>query len=167
VLEEGLEAKVLSFPLKDLQFVEQMQWTAADAARVFRVPLSKVGVPTGDSMTYRTVDSDSIDFVTFSMLGWNTLIEASLLHDEDLFPSKPNRGGSMFAQFNVRALFKADLKTQGEYYRAATGGKAWMKPSEVRPEVGLRGDTELDVAPAPAPPSPPPPPADAPDITAD
>jgi HK97 family phage portal protein len=70
VLEEGLEAKVLSFPLKDLQFVEQMQWTAGDAARVFRVPLSKLGVPTGDSMTYRTVDSDSIDFVTFSMLGW-------------------------------------------------------------------------------------------------
>lgn len=154
VLEEGLEAKVLSFPLKDLQFVEQMQWTAADAARVFRVPLSKVGVPTGDSMTYRTVDSDSIDFVTFSMLGWNTLIEATLLHDEDLFPSLPNRP-SMFSEFNVRKLFKADLKTQGEYYRNATGGKPWMKPSEVRHETGLQGGSELDAAPAPATPPPP------------
>lgn len=151
VLEEGLEAKVLSFPLKDLQFVEQMQWGAADAARVFRVPLTKLGIPSGDSMTYRTVDSDSIDFVTFSMLGWTTLIEQAILHDDDLFPVKPNRP-SQFAAFKLRELFRADLKSQGEYFERATGGRAWLHPSEARAETGYKPDAALDAAPAPGTP---------------
>jgi len=151
VLEEGLEAKVLSFPMRDLQFVEQMQWTVGDVARVFNLPASKLKVAVGDSMTYKTAETETLDLLN-CVQGWLTLIEESLSGDPDVCPVKPNRPG-MFAEFKADAILRVDAKTRAEYYSRATAGKPWMRGSEVRGPEGLSPDATVDELAA-IPPSP-------------
>lgn len=146
VLEQGLDAKVLSFPMRDLQFVEQMQWSAADIARIFRLPASKLNVSTGDSMTYRTAETETLDLLG-CVQGWLVLIEDALSGDPDLFSEQSARQGS-FCEFNADAILRVDAKTRADYYARATGGKPWMRGSEVRPAERLPPDDTIDELPA-------------------
>lgn len=151
VLEDGLEAKVLSFPFKDLQFVEQMQWTVGDVARVFNLPASKLKVAVGDSMTYKTAETETLDLLN-CVQGWLTLIEESLSGDPDVCPVNPRRP-SMFAEFKADAILRVDAKTRAEYYSRATAGRPWLRGSEVRGPEGYGPDNTVDELPG-IPPSP-------------
>lgn len=154
VLEDGFKVEKISFPLKDLMLVEQQQWTAGDVCRVFRVPPSRMGITSGDSMTYKNVESDSLDFLTYSMLGWNTLIEQSVCADRDIFPFG-RRQPNLYCEFDTDAFLRVDSKTRAEIDQIATGKKAWEHPSEVRKRRGMPADDSFDQQPEP-PAAPPP-----------
>lgn len=130
VLEEGMDIRVLSIPMEDAQFVEQQQFTVQQSARIFNVPASKLGGKTGDSLTYATVEGNSIDFVTYSLRPWLVRIEQALNRDQDLFPAS---GPPLFCEFSVDGLLRADARTRALVYgQALDPAKGWMTRSEVR-----------------------------------
>jgi HK97 family phage portal protein len=155
VLEEGMEVEVLSLPFEDAQFVEQQKFSVQQVSRIFRIKASMIDGSTGDSLTYKTVESDALHFVTWSLRPWLVAIEQALWRDKDLFP---NRG--LYPEFLVDALLRADTKTRYEAYQIGINSK-FLKPSEARERENLEPDPELDKAAA-APPPPPVAPAPAP-----
>lgn len=141
----------ISGPMDDLQFVEQRHLSTAEIARVFRVPPWMVGTSSGDSMTYSNVEQQALSFVTHSLRPWLVLIEQALSEDADLCP------GSLYVEFLLDALLRADSKTRAEVYTAALEpATGWMTRDEVRRLENL--DPEPAPATPPQPPRPPQPP---------
>lgn len=147
VLEEGLKFEGISFPLQDLQFIEQRQFTAVEIARIFGVPASKIGAESGKSLTYRTVENDQIAFMQDAVTPTAVMIESALMADTDLFPPRPDGSQTLFPAFKLSAQLRADSKTRAEFFQTATGGRAWMRPSEVRSLEGLPPDDSIDDLP--------------------
>jgi HK97 family phage portal protein len=145
-LEHGTTIETISMPLRDAQFVEQQKWQVQQAARVFRVPMSLIaGDNVDSSLTYRTVESDAIHFLTHSVQPWLVRIEQALKRHPDIYTRR-----ALFSKFDADELLRSDLKTRAEADFRSTGGRGWKKPSEVRPDYGLPSDTSLDdLAPGP------------------
>lgn len=83
---EQLEYQQLALSMADAEFVAQRQLSTAEVARIFWVPPWMVGAPSGDSLTYSTVEGQAQAFVTWSLRPWLTLIEQALSADPDLSP---------------------------------------------------------------------------------
>jgi hypothetical protein len=81
----------------------------------------------GDSLTYSTAESMSIDFVKYSLTPWLRRIELALSNDADLTVSR------QFVKFEVDGLLRADAATRSEVYaRALDPITGWMDENEVR-----------------------------------
>ena len=148
ILEEGLKFHALSLPLKDLEFVALQNLSARKIARIFRVPASMIDADadSGKSLTYRTVENDNLQFLIHTIRPWLKRIAQSLALDQDLFPP----GSGLMCEHVVDDLLLTDAKSQNEAYATATGGKPWMRPSEVRRKKNMPPDPELDKDPEPA-----------------
>jgi HK97 family phage portal protein len=89
----------------EAQFVETMRLTATHIAVIYGIPPEKIGGSTGSSLTYSTVEQNSLDFLTFSLRPWLVRIEKAL---SELFP----RG--TFVRFDTDDLLRTDAKTRAE-----------------------------------------------------
>lgn len=150
VLEEGMDYKTVSLPLQDQQFLETMQFNNLQVALLFRVPPSKLGAKTGDSLTYTTTELEGIDFVTYSLRRWLVRIESSLQRDPSIFV----QGQRFYSEFLADALMRGATKDRYDAYSVALDpAKGWMRRAEVRDREGLAPETPDQVPqPAPAPP---------------
>lgn len=145
VIEGEAEYTPMTAPLDDSQFVEQRRLAAQEIARVFRIPPAMLGAPTGDSLTYSTVEQQSLDFVRYSLAPWLRRIELALSGDRDLAFER------QFVRFETDALLRADADTRSQVYtRALDPITGWMDRDEVRrlEDLPPRG-----AAPAAAPPA--------------
>jgi HK97 family phage portal protein len=84
VIEGDAEYQAIAEKLDDSQFVENRRLAAQEIARVFRIPPHMLGAPTGDSLTYSTVEQESINFVRYSLTPWLRRIELAISNDGDL-----------------------------------------------------------------------------------
>jgi len=140
ILEEGLSFEPISVSQRDAQFVESMQMSIADVARLFRIPMSRLDAnPQGGSLTYRTVESDDHFFALHSLRPWFVRIEEAFRTDPNLFPDD-----SLFPEYLMDAVMRAQTKERYETYAIALGGKPFMRPSEPRALENLPADPELD-----------------------
>jgi HK97 family phage portal protein len=128
VVEGEADYKDIAANMDDSQFVEQRRLVAQEVARVFRVPSHFLNAGTGgDSLTYSTSESMSIDFVKYTLTPWLRRIELAITHDADLCFQK------MFVKFEVDGLLRSDAKTRAEVYHLALDPvQGWMDRSEVR-----------------------------------
>jgi HK97 family phage portal protein len=127
VVEGEAEYQDIASSLDDSQFVEQRRLVAQEVARVFRIPPHMLGAPTGDSLTYSTVEQESINFVRYSLTPWLRRIELAVSNDADLAFQR------QFVRFEVDGLLRADAKTRAEVYRTALDPIApWLTVNEVR-----------------------------------
>jgi HK97 family phage portal protein len=140
---EGEDAEYLSVAnkLDDSQFVEQRRLAAQEIARVFRIPPHMLGAPSGDSLTYATVEQESIDFVRYSLTPWLRRIELAISQDADLAFQR------QYVRFETDALLRSDAKTRAEIYALALDPvTGWMTREEVR----RLEDLEPEPEPSPA-----------------
>lgn len=127
VLAADISFEAISIPPNDLQFVEQRQFATAEIARIFRLPPWIVGAPTGDSLTYSTVEQQGQAFVLYALRPWLVAIEASLNGDPDLVPE------GAFVEFLIDALLRADSSARAAIYTQALNAETgWMDRAEVR-----------------------------------
>jgi HK97 family phage portal protein len=127
VIEGDAEYHAIASKLDDSQFVEQRRLAAQEIARVFRIPPHMLGAPTGDSMTYATVEQESIDFVRYSLTPWLRRIELAISNDSDLAFQR------QYVRFETDALLRSDAKTRAEIYHLALDPlTGWMTRDEVR-----------------------------------
>jgi HK97 family phage portal protein len=113
--------------LDDGQFVEQRRLAAQEIARVFRIPPHMLGAPTNDSLTYSTVEQESINFVRYSLTPWLRRVELALSGDRDVAFAR------QFVKFEVDGLLRADSAGRAAFYTAALDPvQGWMTREEVR-----------------------------------
>jgi HK97 family phage portal protein len=128
VLEEGMTVHEMGMPLKDQQFVEMNQFSATQVAVMFDVPPSWIGGATGDSLEYKTVEGQALNFVKFKKTPRLVRIERTLRHDKDLFPDR-----TLFPKFNVEGLLRGDSAARSAFYTALYGVGA-ISSEEIRDE---------------------------------
>lgn len=125
VLGAGLKLDAWQGSPNDAQLAETIRMNAAMVCAIYGVPPEKIGVSMGDggSVTYANREQRAQDFLNDAVNPWLVRMEASMT---DWFP----RG--KFVKFNTGGFLKSDLKTRFDAYNIATGGRAWMEPSEAR-----------------------------------
>jgi HK97 family phage portal protein len=127
VIEGDVEYTAIAERLDDSQFTEQRRLAATEIARVFRIPPHMLGASTGDSLTYSTVEQQSLDFVRFSLQPWLRRIELAISGDRDLAFQ------AQYVKFETDGLLRADANTRSEVYaRALDPVTGWMDRDEVR-----------------------------------
>jgi phage portal protein BeeE len=67
VVEGDASYEDIAANLDDSQFVQQRRLVSQEVARVFRIPPHMLGAPSGDSLTYSTVEQQSLNFVRYSL----------------------------------------------------------------------------------------------------
>jgi HK97 family phage portal protein len=114
--------------LDDSQFEQQRRLAAQEVARVFRIPPHMLGAGSGgDSLTYSTVEQQSLDFVRYSLTPWLRRIELAVSNDPDLAFQR------QYMRFETDALLRADTRTRAEVYEKALDPiTGWMTRDEVR-----------------------------------
>ena len=95
----------------DAAFLGTMRATATTIAAIYRVPPEKIGGDSGSSLTYNTVEQQSIDFLTHSLRPWLVRLEAAF--DRWLLP----RG--VFCKFNADAIIRPDTLTRMQAHEIA------------------------------------------------
>lgn len=142
VLGAGMTLDAWQGSPNDAQLAETIRMNAAMVCAIYGVPPEKIGVSMGDggSVTYANREQRAQDFLDDAVNPWLVRLEAAMT---DWFP----RG--KFVKFNTAARLKSDLKSRTEAYKAATGDKPWMKPSEVRALENLAPMPGIDDAPEP------------------
>jgi HK97 family phage portal protein len=137
VIEGEAEYTAIANKLDDSQFVEQRRLAAQEIARVFRIPPHMLGAPSGDSLTYATVEQESIDFVRYSLTPWLRRIELAISNDADLAFQR------QYVRFETDALLRSDAKTRAEIYALALDPlTGWMTRAEVRRLEDLEPEPE-------------------------
>jgi hypothetical protein len=85
-----------------------------------------LGAPTGDSLTYSTVEQQSLEFVR-SLTPWLRRVELALSHDRDLTFDR------QFVRFEIDALLRPDSAGRASFYTAARDPvTSWLDDDEVR-----------------------------------
>lgn len=128
VIVGDAEYQPIESRLDDSQFVEQRRLAAQEIARVFRIPSHFINAGTGgDSLTYSTAESMSIDFVKYSLTPWLRRIELAISNDRDLTSQR------QYVRFELDGLLRADAQTRAEVYtRMLDPITGWGTREEVR-----------------------------------
>jgi HK97 family phage portal protein len=126
----------------EAQFVETMQLTATQIATIYGIPPEKIGGTTGKSLTYSTVEMNTLDYLTFSLRPWLVRLETALTA---CFP----RG--TYAKFDVAEMLRSDAKTKAEIAALSLGtpSQAWKDVDEVRADYDLEPMPEPELPAAP------------------
>ena len=128
ILEDGLKLKPLSFNSKDSQLLETRQFEIREVANWYGVPPHKLGDTTRTA--YASLEQENQGYLDDALDGWMVNWEMEC-YDKTL-SEKEKASDSHFIEFLRQALVRTDLKTRGEYFKAALGGNPWMVPDEVR-----------------------------------
>lgn len=150
VFEEGAEFVNVTSPLVDLQFVESKNMSRTDVANLFNIPPNYLGGSSGDSLTYATVEANSIQLAQMAVAPLTNTIAEAVSQDPSILPQ------NVFdAEFVLEGMMRGDAKTRAEFYEKLVGMKA-MHPDEVRQKENLPPLTpsqkkELNPAPVVAP----------------
>lgn len=127
VLGDGLKYETLSISPIDAQLLEQLNFTAQDVCRAFRVPAWKIGA--GPTAPYSGVESMSLSYYADCL---QVLIEAlELALDEGL-----NLPPTLRTEFDLDHLLRMDTISRYDAYGKAIGA-GWLTPNEARRKESL------------------------------
>lgn len=144
VLNATTEFETLAWNPEELQLIEARKLSLLEVANIFGLPPRFLGASTGDSMTYSTSETESIDLLKFSLGGHLARFEQTL---SLLFP----QGTSVKA--NLDALLRSD--TMARYQAHEIGIRAgFLQRSEARELEDLPPVPGIDDQPPPPPQQP-------------
>ena len=125
VLEEGLEWQQLGMTHADAELIAQLDWSAADIARFFNVPLHMVQLMTKTTSWGSGIEEMGIEFVVFTLLpwirNWEQLISKRLILAPQVY----------FAEFLVDSLMRGKLQDRYSAYATARQW-GWLSVDEIR-----------------------------------
>lgn len=125
ILEEGLEWKQVGLPNEDAQYIDAQKLSVLDIARIYRVPPHKIADL--DRATYSNIESQSISFVTDTLLPWLVRWEQQINMDLLL----PSERATYFVEHLVSGLLRGD--TQSRFAAYAVGRQwGWLSADDIR-----------------------------------
>lgn len=149
LLEGGLQAKMLSMPMEDMQLIETRRFQVEEIARIYGVPPFMIGHTDKTTSWGSGIAAMGAGFVRFTL-------RDHLNAYENEINRKFFRTSRLVARFDTSELERADLKTLLESYRIAlgrAGEKPIMTVEEVRKRLDLprAADGNLSIDPEPSP----------------
>lgn len=139
VLNASTSFEPLAWNPMEAQLIEARRFSLSELELIFGLPVGWLGGQS-DSKTYRTVESDAINLLKFTLSDHLCAFKETL---SQCFP----RG--MTVEPDLDALLASDTVTRYSAYKTALGGKPWLLPSEVRGKERLPAVAGIDDAPAP------------------
>ena len=131
VLDRGGKFQSVAMTNENAQFIEQLQMSATDAARLLNIPPAFIGAE-GSAMTYDNASSNNRHLLTYALRPWLDLVEGALNMDEQLFGVR----SPWVPRFNTDEITRPDQEARYEGYASAiTAG--WMTVADVREMEGL------------------------------
>jgi HK97 family phage portal protein len=125
VLEEGMEWQSTGMTHADAELIEQLDWSAADIARFFNVPLHMIQLMTKTTSWGSGIEEMGIEFVVFSLMPWIKNWEQTIAKQLILAPQ------AYFCEFLVDSLMRGKL--QDRYTAYGTGRQwGWLSANDVR-----------------------------------
>lgn len=104
------EIELLKMPADDAGFVAAAKLNATQVATIYGIPPEMIGGETGSSLTYSTVELNTINFATFTLRPWLAKLEQEFSG----WLLRPR-----FVRFNVDAMIRVDTKTRYEVHKIA------------------------------------------------
>ena len=138
VLTHGAELKELSMKPEDAQLMAARQFQVEDIARAFGIPPFMIGAMDKTTAWGTGIEQMGLGFIRFTLM-------RDVRRGEQEINRKVFRTAKYFAEFNLDALQRGDLKARGDYYRQARGGSqgpGWMKANEIRALENLEPDDD-------------------------
>lgn len=155
VLTGGMEAKVLSLPLEDLQLLQIRQFQIEEIARIYGVPPFMIGHTEKTTSWGSGVEGMGKGFVRYTLRGHLNKFQNEL--NRKFF-----RTAARVAEFDTTELERGDTKGLFEAFRIAVGRAGepgFMTVQEVRERLNLKRTPDGDLNPGgtnaeqPAPPA--------------
>lgn len=133
VLDGGLKWQALTLSMADMEFLAARKFQIAEIARIFRMPLHKIGEL--DRSTNNNITQQSQDYTNDTLTDHTDVWEARLDYQFDLAES------GIVVDFNEAKLLKADMPARYNAHRIGilTGFK---KINEARIEEGMNPDPD-------------------------
>jgi HK97 family phage portal protein len=130
ILEEGMEYESLGMPLDDAQFLESKIFQIQEIARILNI--SPYKLKDYSHATFSNIEHLGIEYATDTIRPWaerwEAAINTQLLNDQEQL--------SAFAEFDLAAIQRGDMKTMNEGYSQARNG-GWLNGNEIRQRQGL------------------------------
>ena len=104
------QIELLKMPADDAGFVAAAKLNATQVATIYGIPPEMIGGETGSSLTYSTVELNTINFATFTLRPWLAKLEQEFSG----WLLRPR-----FVRFNVDAMIRVDTKTRYEVHKIA------------------------------------------------
>lgn len=111
ILERGLKYQRFTVNPDEAQFIATRKFQVEEIARIFGVPLPLIQAD--GNVTYNNVEHLLTMFATNTLIPWARRIEQEI--ERKLLRS--DEQGEYSAEFDIRSLMRADLKTQSEWIR--------------------------------------------------
>lgn len=122
----------------DAEFIESANWSSQTVARMFGLPPWAIFAPSGDSLTYSTVEGQLKALVTLSMSPWFVVTEDAFSANTELCP------GNAYAHVEVEGVMRGDMTARSAFYAAALDpANGWMTRAEVRELEDLPAESEV------------------------
>jgi HK97 family phage portal protein len=156
ILQEGVTWHATGLSSEDAQLLGLLEWSAADIARYFNVPLHLLQETAKVTSWGSGIEELNSAFVTYSLLPWLVNWQQTITKDLIVFNQ------FFFAEFIVDALLRGKTLERYQAYQIASGSAPWLAPNEIRAAENrnpLPGGDELQkppTSPAPRPPAAPP-----------
>lgn len=131
ILEGGMEYTPITMSQADIQFIETNQLTKTDIFSIYRVPPHMAADLTKSS--FNNIENMDLGFVKYSLLPWIKRWEQAIRRD---LLTERQKASGIYADFNLTALERADLKTRSESYKDGIQN-GWLSPNDVRQLEGL------------------------------
>ena len=136
ILEEGMEYTPINVSNTALQFLESRQFGVLEIARFLGVPPTKLFDVT--AATYSNVEQSNLEVATDTLDSWATNLEMEA--DVKILN---NRYGGRFTDIDLYAVFRGDMKTRSDYFKAMMSIGA-MTPNQIRSREGMPAYKEGD-----------------------
>lgn len=131
ILEEGLKYEPINVDPNTLQFLQSRQFGVLEIARFLGVPPTKLFDVTAS--TYSNVEQSNLEVATDTLDTWATNLE--LEADVKILN---NRFGGRFTDIDLYSVFRGDMKSRSDYFKAMMSIGA-MTPNQIRVKEGLPG----------------------------
>lgn len=127
LLEEGMKLEKIGIPPNEAQFIDSRRFQLAEIARIYRMPLSKLG-DYEKGVAYRSVEMFNIDYVVGTLRPWLERFEQG--YNWQLLPNDLQRR-RYFWKHAIEGLLRGDFKSRYQgYWQGRQGG--WLSPNDIR-----------------------------------
>ena len=131
VLDRGGRFQTVAMNNDNAQFIEQLQMSATDAARLLNIPPAFIGAE-GSALTYDNASSNNQHLLMYGLRPWLDLVEGALNCDTDLFGVR----SPWVPRFNTGEITRPDVEARYAGYASAIAA-GWMDADEPREIEGL------------------------------
>ena len=125
IIDDTMDWKAISMTMVEADFLQLRKHAAAEINRVFKVPEVLNGVT--DRAVWRNVEELTQVFLDMALVPW---LDAWVAAYSKCLLTKEERS-TLFLEFKVDAIVKANLQARYAAYRQASGG-SWFTPNEIR-----------------------------------